>query len=869
MTRKSGKSSPPKPPEGSRPGALVLLEGAIGKWVAFIARSPWLVLMTVALITLATGYFSYRLVTNVRTDFASLLPETDRSVQNLKKLNERFGSERGLMVVVYCETSRSPSCWSDSKRAVHDIVERLKPMEGTRIRQVTWENTEDSAFYKKYKYLFMDLDDLDEIYDRLDIKLRFERVKNSPAAVKDLLEDPGFDLSDIEEKYGEKEKKSSRYTEGYYTNGNGSVLPDGRELGPNSVTVINITSLESGLHFGSSGKLIADIQQVIDGLTPSTNYNPIMEIGLAGSLVRSNYEVSAVITDTVRTAGLTVLFCFALIFLYYRRIRPVVFMTVTVLIAISWTFAVSWFHIGYLNQQTAFLASIIVGNGINFSLIFMARYFEERELGLDPAAAVVKAAQLTFEATQTAAAATAVAYGVLIFTSFKGFSQFGFIGGLGMIFCWFASYTVIPALIIVTERWKPMVSPTKERLSDTGRLGSAWIARIVERAPRAIIIVCALLTAVSAYYIWIFLKDPFEYNFSKLRSKDDPNATYVYYRALTYGILDSGGGGSVFLTDGAEETRMLTDAVEKRRMELEATPAGSSITEAHSIFTQLPKDQDAKIEAIGRIRALIDEQPLSWMQEKHRKRLDEFRSAFDLHPIGVNDLPANIRKRFTEKDGSFDKVVLIQPKPGVSLSNGRQLLRFAGEIESYTLANGKTLYTSGDAMLFADMLSAIKSDGPRATALCLIGVAVILLISFGTLKNMAFILFFLLYGIVLLVGCQGIWDLKINFFNFVVIPITIGIGVDYHINIYKRYVLEGPGSVEKTLKATGGAVLLCSGTTIIGYAMMVPSLNQAMVGFGLIAIIGEITCLTSAILFKPAIIRLLEDRKARKAAAKA
>ncbi len=835
----------------------------IARWVRFTTERPWLTLALVALLTTVSTFYAYKLVTNVRTDFASLLPETDRSVQNLKKLNDRFGSERGLLVVVYCETKKDPKCWDDSKRITGDLVAKLKPLEGVRIRQVTYQNTEDNEFFKKYKYLFMNREDLEDLRDRLDTKLRYERVKNSPVAIKDLLEDPGFDISDIEEKYNAREKKSSRYTEGYFTNGNGTVQADGTELGANSVIVIKVTSLESGLHFGSTARLVADIQAIIDGLEPSKNYNPIMDVGLAGSIVRSNYEVNAVITDTVRTALLTIALCFALILGYYRRFRPVLFMTVAVMCAISWTFAVSWFYIGYLNQQTAFLASIIVGNGINFSIIYMARYFEEREEGLAPGPAAIKAAELTFEATQTAAAATAVAYGVLMFTSFKGFSQFGFIGGLGMIFAWAAGYTVVPPLLTITERFRPLVLPDRPKISDSGRLGSGLITKIVIKAPRAIIAVCLVLTFASVYYTWIFLKDPFEYNFSKLRSKDDPKAVYIHYHVLSKNIIDSGGGGSVFLVDSPEETRMLTDAIEARRLEREKTPQGSTIAEAHSIFTELPEDQDYKIKVISEIREMVDNQPLGWMSEKNRKRLDEFRDAFDIKQVGVNALPENIRKRFTEKDGSFDKVVLIQPKPEVSLSNGRNLLRFADEIESYKLASGKTVYTSGDAMLFADMLAAIRTDGPIATIMCFIGVFIIIFVSFGGLKKTAFILFFLLYGILLLVGCQGIWDLKINFFNFVVIPITLGIGVDYHINVYKRYVLEGPGSIERTLRATGGAVVLCSGTTITGYAMMTLSLNQAMVNFGWIAIIGEITCLTSAILFKPAILLLLEEKAYR------
>ena len=50
--------------------------------------------------------------------------------------------------------------------------------------------------------------------------------------------------------------------------------------------------------------------------------------------------------------------------------------------------------------------------------------------------------------------------------------------------------------------------------------------------------------------------------------------------------------------------------------------------------------------------------------------------------------------------------------------------------------------------------------------------------------------------------------IKINFFNFVALPITFGIGVDYAVNVMQR-VLNG-GGVIPAMRSTGGAVVLNS-----------------------------------------------------------
>ena len=68
----------------------------------------------------------------------------------------------------------------------------------------------------------------------------------------------------------------------------------------------------------------------------------------------------------------------------------------------------------------------------------------------------------------------------------------------------------------------------------------------------------------------------------------------------------------------------------------------------------------------------------------------------------------------------------------------------------------------------------------------------------------------------------------------------------------QRWRVEGPGSLQRVLRETGGAVALCSLTTIIGYASLLVADNQALRGFGLLASVGEVACFAAALLALPA-----------------
>jgi predicted RND superfamily exporter protein len=82
--------------------------------------------------------------------------------------------------------------------------------------------------------------------------------------------------------------------------------------------------------------------------------------------------------------------------------------------------------------------------------------------------------------------------------------------------------------------------------------------------------------------------------------------------------------------------------------------------------------------------------------------------------------------------------------------------------------------------------------------------------------------------------------------------------VDYATNIFQRRRLHPEGGILEAVRTTGGAVTLCSLTTIIGYSSLIVARNQALVSFGVLADLGEVACLAAALLALPAVLRLRE-----------
>lgn len=111
----------------------------------------------------------------------------------------------------------------------------------------------------------------------------------------------------------------------------------------------------------------------------------------------------------------------------------------------------------------------------------------------------------------------------------------------------------------------------------------------------------------------------------------------------------------------------------------------------------------------------------------------------------------------------------------------------------------------------------------------------------------------LVAGVLVMCGLAVALGDKLNFFNFVALPTTFGIGIDYAINIDARLRQLGRGDLPRALAESAPSVVRASITTIIGYASLLIADSQALASFGRLAILGEVACVAVAVVLVPAL----------------
>ena len=206
--------------------------------------------------------------------------------------------------------------------------------------------------------------------------------------------------------------------------------------------------------------------------------------------------------------------------------------------------------------------------------------------------------------------------------------------------------------------------------------------------------------------------------------------------------------------------------------------------------------------------------------------------------------------------------VYVEVDPKLSRSRGEQLLKIADLLEGVRESDGKVVPNASRATVFAEMIRSMIRDAPRAVLVALGVVLVTSAIGVRALLPLAAVVGSLCLGVWMTIGAAASSEVRLNFLNFVALPLTFGIGIEYAINLYDR-IRALNGDVSSGIQSVGGAVTVCSLTTMLGYGSLLLGDNLALRSFGRYAVYGEACCLLTALFVMPSALHLWQRRMKR------
>jgi predicted RND superfamily exporter protein len=826
--------------------ASVAMKDLIERLSDLQIRRPWVPLMLVAAITVFFGYFASKL--ELRTRYDALLPDSQPSVQELHRVESRTANAQQVLILLEAPTH-------DPLRAMGDaIVPALLALGPDTVSSAEDGIQEAKAFLTPRAGLFLSLGELEKLRDDVNARWDYEVSKETGSLLDD--NGPPVSIEDIEKRFEKKEKEAG---------GGGEERPDGYyERKDGTALVIVAHSPIAGGDLAKTGPAIDRIRAAVADVKASRPEFAGVRVSYAGDMLAGFTEYNTVRNDLLSVGATGIGLVLGVVLLYFMRLRALFVMGITIGIGLVWTFGLTQLVIGHLNVATGFLVSIVAGNGINVGILYQSRYFEERRRGAPTVEALRTSIRATWQPTVIAALASAASYLSLLVTDFRGFRHFGFIAASGMVLCWVVKTLMVPPLLLLLERRRPMETGDAGLVGKIRQFGMGYgriFAWLVPKAPRALAAAGVLLIVVGTVAgVEYVRRDPREYDLT--RTDNDPHVNPDLQHAWdgSGAILGAGHGGMIVLTDAPSEARELE---KKLQNDWKAAPADAKPFAAiHSLWDMVPEEQEAKLPILNEVGDRLERaRARGFVTDHDWDRVKDAIPPKGLRVYGIDDLPASIARPFAEKDGTRGTLVVIEPEPSGS-NDLRYLIRYSDSFRETRLASGKIVRGSGRVVIFSDILSAVVHDIPKAVSLSLALTLLTVIITFRQAgKHALTVLFALLVGVAGAAVFLYVADVKINFLNFAALPITFGIGVDYAVNVVQRYRADGSRDIIGTLRTTGGAVVLCSLTTMLGYLALLGSHNRGIRSLGTIAVVGEVSCLLAAMTVLPALWLVIERRR--------
>lgn len=796
------------------------ISATISRYTEFLMkRSAWIIVFAIAIAAFCLP-LAARIGLNANV--IALLPEDAPSVRNLKRVLTKTIGQGDLMVMIESPSFECAVSYAES------LLEKVK----TRPWVGTAKIGEDMSFFDRNKMLFMSYADLLKLSSEVDRRIEREKLRQNPLYIDLSNSDSDttserFNLNEFEKKYKFYNNETSFR---YFTNRNDTVL----------IMVIHPKGITSDIPFAR--RVHKEIVKLTEQQEPSS-YHPEMKVSVGGTFVNRLNEYDTIVND-VRSSAVWVGVCIMLlIVLYFRHPASVIVIFLPLLISLTITFACAAQIVETLNIITVFLFIILFGLGIDFGIHLLAQYREERRVGKRVEPALQATLKTAGRAALVSAATTALAFMVLTFSSFRGFSEFGIIAGTGLLFSTICYLIVLPAIIVQIEKRCSLVP----RLIKPHTPASF---HLTFKHPRFVLLLAAMLTLTS---IWSMKDLQFEYDFRNLRA--NISSTREFNKKMRE-VFAMPRDPAIILVDDLKEAEALARVI-RQKIALGEQGGNNTVQSVKTLNDFLPVSQREKLVIIAKMKQQI-EKYYSLFSTDLRSQIDHFRTALNVKPVAVDTLPLYVKEQFLGRDSSDGQLVYIYQTK--SLLDVRNALEFSNEVNNLQVEE-RRYQAAGEPIVYSAMFQGLKVESVPILILVAIAIIGTVFVDVKGWKSTLLSLSPLLIGLLWMIGAMAALEIKLNLLNAVVLPCIMGIGVDGGVHLFHQYWDGKPRELTERLQITAKSVAICTATSMIGFGGMITAEHPGLRSIGSAALIGLSTVLAASIFFYPTLLIFLSDKR--------
>jgi predicted RND superfamily exporter protein len=638
---------------------------------------------------------------------------------------------------------------------------------------------------------------------------------------------------------------------------------------------------------------------------------PDVTVAYTGEIAIGADEQEALGFDLLVPA-LVALAVILLLFIFsFNPIRSVVFALIVLIFGIVYTYGLLGITFKEITMLTSFMAVMLIGLGVDYGIQLVTNYNTYRASGLEPKEALRNTYERAGMGTFLAALTTAIGFFVMAATGSRALAEFGVLAGMGIICCFIALFFILPSLLL----WFVKRDPAKARLPKVeyrflAGIGKAtfrhrWITLAVGVLVTGGLLIAAFgnrmeydlmklepghMTSMKTYYKVL---DKFDINImSTMVIADSVEEARELQDALEKeSMIAEVSSVAQFIPSDVEQVsrldeirkirgmgprylpgfaytpeRMVALAEEIQRLEWNVIEIGDLSVAGLGEDNKITAKRNQMIreifgaevgepgaEVFQKVIEFIKQNPgaaaaaVAKLDEAFAARMDTIVSEMSRvdRKIRIDDLPEQYAKQFLEEGGSRNLVFAYPVKSATVSKEG--MLRFNKRMAEVSPK------ITGWVPVVVSWSEDVEKGSKKAAIFIFAVVFLVMVITFRSLRYAILAAVPLLAGMIWMLGIYPLLGFKVNLINIAVIPLVIGMGIDFGIHIVHRYRVEK--DLQTVYHYTGKAVFLSALTTMIGFgSLALIGSFPSIASIGAILFLGIATCLVATIVLLPALL---------------
>ena len=808
----------------------------LAKIIRHLSRFPKAVIAITFVLLCLCPYF----ISNLRWELQlqDILEKDDTVSKDIESIEKSFGGLGSLTVVL--RSNDSLANYTLAKNVANQLM-TYKDI----IHFVEFET--DINFYEKYKFFYINNDDLDTIINRVEALRNSHVLKHNPLYVdltgKDSKQDTtaqdsvtkqdssevsafaNFDLEDIESKYFDRLKRSHSNSDG-------------------TIRVIDIYPTHSIADLYASRELVSTVKKCIENTVGSDGIE-VYYTGKAYDVIQTG---RAILPEAKNAGKIMALLILILLIINFRKQPHLIFISaIPIGIPLLFVLSIAQVLYGRINLFSLVLVLLLPGLASQIITHILTRYFKERAHNLSPDLCIESAILGIGPTTAASALMMALLFAGLTFIPLAGIKELGVLGAIGCLLNWVVCSTLVASLLRVLQKKRPFRIPKFNfKYNYRFTLMSFKTNSIVLTTVVVVSLVALFFGGTSLRVFYDFSQTELQHQ-NSLADSLITQTEFPQYDPIIVQLPSAKAGDSLVNNFQRLKKKGLAKNIDKILTLSQISPA-------------LQPEKKAKLEKLESM--ISDNIVIEKLTPAEKATFRRITASLNVHSFEETEFTQALRQKFSDNKGNLGVFAFIFPN--IDPNNGLECRRLVKDLKNFDGVIDGTLKLSGTPILRAAVLDKIFPNLYKPIIFGCIIVCFMLLVFYNNLSRATFTVLPSCFAVSWLFIALKFLNIEISIYSAIAFVFLIGASVDGSLQLWASFYEKQGGTALIVLQRKFTGIVISQMACLVGTYGLLISSHPGLKSIGVLSLIGLLCIFAAQLTIFPLIAGALDNYRIRK-----